>query len=183
MKICQGMIWVILLNIWYIFLQEEKFSASISSTIAVFIFFVFLIQTPIKYMLEPLYPGFLNWFLPEFLNCSSVLFSCSLVSDSLRPHEPQHARPPCPSPIPRVYPNSCPLSWWCHPCILLLPSIFPTIRVFSNELALCIRWPKHWSFSFSIGASLVAQTVKASVCNAGNPGSIPGLGRSPGEGK
>ena len=100
MKICQGMIWVILLNIWYIFLQEEKFSASISSTIAVFIFFVFLIQTPIKYMLEPLYPGFLNWFLPEFLNCSSVLFSCSLVSDSLRPHEPQHARPPCPSPSP-----------------------------------------------------------------------------------
>ena len=94
MKICQGMIWVILLNIWYIFLQEEKFSASISSTIAVFIFFVFLIQTPIKYMLEPLYPGFLNWFLPEFLNCSSVLFSCSLVSDSLRPHELQHSRLP-----------------------------------------------------------------------------------------
>ena len=44
-------------------------------------------------------------------------FSRSVVSDSLQPHEPQHARPPCPSPIPRVYPNSCPLSPWHHPTI------------------------------------------------------------------
>ena len=48
---------------------------------------------------------------------SSVQYSCSVVSDSLRPHELQHARPPCPSPIPRAYPNSCPLSRWCHPAI------------------------------------------------------------------
>ena len=48
---------------------------------------------------------------------SSVQFSFSVISDSLWPHEPQHARPPCPSPTPRVYPNSCPLSWWCHPAI------------------------------------------------------------------
>ena len=48
----------------------------------------------------------------------SVQFSRSVVSDSLRPHEPQHARPPCPSPTPRVYANStCPLSQWCHPTI------------------------------------------------------------------
>ena len=46
----------------------------------------------------------------------SVQFS-SVLSDSLRPHESQHARPPCPSPTPGVYPNSCPLSWWCHPAI------------------------------------------------------------------
>ena len=46
-----------------------------------------------------------------------VQFSHSVVSDSLRPHEQQHARPPCPSPTPRVYPNPCPLSWWCHPTI------------------------------------------------------------------
>ena len=39
------------------------------------------------------------------------------MSDSLRPHGLQHTRPPCPSPTPRVYPNSCPLSWWCHPTI------------------------------------------------------------------
>ena len=54
----------------------------------------------------------LAWF-----KASSVHFSCSVVSDSLRPHELQHARPPCPSPIPRVHPNPCPLSRWCHPTI------------------------------------------------------------------
>ena len=48
---------------------------------------------------------------------SSVQFSCSVVSDSLRPHGLQHARPPRPSPTPGVYPNSCPLSRWCHPTI------------------------------------------------------------------
>ena len=56
-----------------------------------------------------------------FRNCSlgisSVQFSRSVVSDSLRPHESQHARLPCPSPTPRVYPNSCPSSQWCHPAI------------------------------------------------------------------
>ena len=48
---------------------------------------------------------------------SLVQFSCSVVSDSLRPHGLQHARPPCPLPAPRVYSNSCPLSLWCHPKI------------------------------------------------------------------
>ena len=48
---------------------------------------------------------------------SSVQFSRSVVSDSLRPHESQHARPPCPSPTPGVHPNPCPLSQWCHPTI------------------------------------------------------------------
>ena len=48
---------------------------------------------------------------------SSVHFSRSVVSDSLRPHESQQARPPCPSPTPGVHPNSCPSSWWCHPAI------------------------------------------------------------------
>ena len=64
------------------------------------------------------------------------------------------------SPIPGVYPNSCPLSRWCHPTIfilchplLLLPLIFPSSRVFSNESALRIRWPKYWSFSFNISPS------------------------------
>ena len=47
----------------------------------------------------------------------SVQFSSTVVSDSLGPHESQHARPPCPSPTPRVYPNSCPSSGWCHPAI------------------------------------------------------------------
>ena len=93
------------------------------------------------------------------LALSSVQFSHSVVSDSLRPHEQQHARPPCPSPTPRVYPNSCSLNQWfhltissCHP-LLLLPSIFSRIRVFSNESALRIRWPKYWRFSFNISPS------------------------------
>ena len=47
----------------------------------------------------------------------SVQFSCSVMSNSLRPHESQHARPPCPSPTPRIYSNSCPLSWWFHSAI------------------------------------------------------------------
>ena len=51
------------------------------------------------------------------LSFSSVQFSHSVVSDSWRPHELQHARPPCPSPTPRVYSNSCPSSRWCHPAI------------------------------------------------------------------
>ena len=57
---------------------------------------------------------------------------------------------------PRVFPNSCPLSQWCHPHLILcrllflMPSIFPSIRVFSKESALHIKWPKYWSFSFSI---------------------------------
>ena len=47
----------------------------------------------------------------------SVQFSRSVVSNSLQPHESQHARPPCPSPTPGVFPSSCPSSWWCHPAI------------------------------------------------------------------
>ena len=49
--------------------------------------------------------------------CTSVQLSCSVMSDCLRPHDSQHARPPCPSPTPRVYSNSCPSSGWCHPDI------------------------------------------------------------------
>ena len=48
---------------------------------------------------------------------NSVQFSHSVVSDSLQPHEPQHARTPCPSPTPGVHPDPCPLSRWCHPTI------------------------------------------------------------------
>ena len=88
-----------------------------------------------------------------------VQFSLSVVSDYLRPHGLQHARSPCPSPMPRVYINSCPLSCDAiqppHPLhpLLLLPSIFPSIRVFSNESVPHTRWPKYWSFTFSISPS------------------------------
>ena len=78
----------------------------------------------------------------------------------MQPHGLQHTRLPCPSLSPGVCSNSCPLSLWCHPThlilccpLLLLPSIFPSIRVFSNESALRIKWPKYWSFNFSISPS------------------------------
>ena len=83
------------------------------------------------------------------------------MSDSLRPHGPHHARPPCPSPtnsrsllklmsIESVMPFSHLIL--CGP-LLFLPSIFPSLRVFSNESVLHIRWPKYWSFSFNISPS------------------------------
>ena len=88
---------------------------------------------------------------------ASVQFNHSVESNSLQLHRLQHIRLPCPSPSARVCSNSCPLSQWCHlnhliPCcpLLLLPSIFLSITVFSSESALCIMWPKYWSFSFSI---------------------------------
>ena len=82
------------------------------------------------------------------------------MSDSLRPRGLQHARPPCPSPTPGAYSNSCPLKLVIRsnhlilyrPFLLLL-SIFPSIRVFSSESVLRSRWPKYWSFSFSISPS------------------------------
>ena len=72
------------------------------------------------------------------------------MSDSLWPHGLQHARLPCPSPTSGACSNSCPSSLiLCH-LLLLLPSVFPSIRVFSKVSVLHIRWPKYWSFSFSI---------------------------------
>ena len=79
--------------------------------------------------------------------------SHKVMSDSLRPIGWQHTRLPCPSPSPRACSNSCPLSQWCHPtvsssvvpfssCLQSLPA--------SSELALHIKWPKYWSFSFSV---------------------------------
>ena len=94
------------------------------------------------------------------LSIASVWFSCSVVSDSLRPHGLQHTRLPCLSTnsqsllklmsIESVMPSNHLIL--CRP-LLLLPSVFPSIRIFSNEPVLCIRWPKYWSFSFSSSPS------------------------------
>ena len=84
-----------------------------------------------------------------------VQFSCSVLSDSLRPHGLQYARPPCLSSTPGVYPIQLvmPSNHLILCCPLLLPSIFSSFRVFSNESVLRIRWPKDWHFSFSISLS------------------------------
>ena len=81
-------------------------------------------------------------------------FSCSVMSNSLRPHGLLHARLPCPSPtlmsIESVMPSNHLI---LYHTLLLLPPIFPSIRVFSDESVLLIRWLKYWSFSFSISPS------------------------------
>ena len=91
---------------------------------------------------------------------SRAEFSCSVMSNSLQPHGLQHTRLPCPSPTPGACSNSRIESGMpsnhlilCCP-LLLLTSVFPSIRVFSNESVLHISWPKYWSFSFSISISL-----------------------------
>ena len=92
------------------------------------------------------------------LSFSSVQVSRSVVSDSLRPRESQHARPPCPSPTPRVHPNPCPLSWWC------LPTISPSVIPFSS----CLQsLPASGSFPmspfFASGCQSTGVSASASV--------------------
>ena len=97
-----------------------------------------------------------------FIDFRSGQFSSSVLSDSLGHHELQHARPPCPSPTPGVHSLDALMCiksvmpsrhiTLCCP-LLLLPPIPSSIRVFSNESALHIGWPKYWSFSFSISLS------------------------------
>ena len=91
-----------------------------------------------------------------------VQFSCSVVSNSLRPHGLQHTRFPCHSPSLGACSNSCPLSWWCHPTISssVVPfssrlQSFPASGSFqiNRVFSLRIRWPKYWSFSFNINPS------------------------------
>jgi len=106
--------------------------------------------------------------MTEPLCCSPETTTALLIGYSsvtspyltLRSHELQHSRLPCSSPSPGVYSNSPPLSQWCHPTISSsvfpfpsLISTFPSIRDFADESALHIRWPKYWSFSFSLSPS------------------------------
>ena len=85
---------------------------------------------------------------------SSVQFSHSVVSDSLRPHEPQHARPPCPSPTPGVHPNPCPLCRWCH------PTISSSVVPFSS----CLQsFPFSGSFPMSQFFALGGQSIEVSA--------------------
>ena len=87
---------------------------------------------------------------------NSVVQSCP----TLQSRGMQHSRLPCPSPTNGACSNSCLSSWWCHPTISSsvvpyssCPQIPPSIRVFSNESTLHMRWPKYWSFSFNISPS------------------------------
>ena len=102
---------------------------------------------------------FKSFIIIEILLTLLLLFSHSVMSNSLQPYGLQHTRLLCPPLSPRVCSNSC---HWVSDAIesshplsppFLLPSIFPSIRMFSNESDLCIRWPMYWSFSFIISPS------------------------------
>ena len=88
-----------------------------------------------------------------------VQFRCSVLCNSLWPRGLQHARLPCPSSIPRACSNSCPSSWWYHATISSSASPSPPAfnlsqhQGFFQWVSFCIRWPKYWSFSFSISRS------------------------------
>ena len=90
-------LWIHLLNCITAALEQQAFS------LAPLLILVVCVCACMCVMCAPSYP--------------SVHFTCSVVSDSLWPHELQHARPPCPSPTPGVHPNSCPSNRWCHPAI------------------------------------------------------------------
>ena len=108
----------------------------------------------------------------------SVKFSCSVVSDPLQPHEPQHARPPCPSPTPRVYSNSCPVSRWCHPAIsssafpfsscpqsLLASGPFPMSQLFTwggQSIGVSVQ---HQSFQWTPRTDLLYDGLAGSPCS------------------
>ena len=103
------------------------------------------VSSPHNQSYEPIHEKIFSVYLAyltqiqHICTCVSDQISRSVMSNSLRPRESQHARPPCPSPTPGVHPDSGPSSQWCHPAIsssvvpLLLPPIPPSIRVFSNE--------------------------------------------------
>ena len=118
--------------------------------------FTFCLQT-----VQSVYPLELAFVLRYVCVCVCISqFSCSVVSDSLRPHGPQHARLPCPSETPGAYSNLCPPCWWCHPAISSsgIPfssrlQSFPASGSFPRSWFFVIRWPKYGSFSFSISPS------------------------------
>ena len=93
----------------------------------------------------------------------SVQFSCSVVSDSLRPHGLQHTSPPCPLPTPEVYPNSCPLSGWCH------PTISSSVVPFSSRLQ---SFPASGSFQMSQFLTSGGQSIGVSASASNLPMNI-----------
>ena len=122
--------------------------------------------------------------LPPFIGLFS-LFSCQVMSNSLLPHELQHTRRPCPSVSPGVCSNSCLLIESVMPSnhlvlccpFLLLSSVFPSIRVFRNELTLYIRGSKDWSFSCSISPYFLLQGQNFRSClDAGLASRAPQVG-------
>ena len=147
---------------------------------------------PVYHRYSPIFsPGSYEDFL-----LSLLLFSHSVLSDSLRPHRLQHSRFPCPSPSPGVCSHSCPLSRWCHPtisssalpfssCLQSFPAqvLFQWVASLPQVAKLLELELQHQSFQWIFRVDFLGGSDgKAPVYNAGDLGSIPGSGRSPGEG-
>ena len=131
-------------------------SSSLSSSVNFFMADFVIVIVSACILASSLSPQSFSFFISVCVLCcaafSSVQFSRSVASDSLWPHESQHARPPCPSPTPGVHSDSRPLSQWCHPAILSsvipfssCPQFLPALGSFP-ESTLCMRWPKYWEF-------------------------------------
>ena len=128
------------------------------------------------------------YFVYIFQNINSIQFSCSVVSDSLRPHESQHARPPCPSPTPGVHSDSCPLSQWCHPAISssVIPfssclQCFPALGSFQmSQFFASVSQSKvlkfqlqHQSFQWTPRSDLLSEGLVGSPCPRDSQESSP----------
>ena len=127
------------------------------------IFLGFLPEVQLTIFSFILHKGFLELWCHYIFYCYeafylSVQFICSVMSDSLQPHESQHARPPCPSPTPGVHPNPCPSSWWCHPAILssVVPFSCPQPLLASESFPMSQLFA--WG-SQSIGVSALASVL------------------------
>ena len=114
----------------------------------------------VTFLVTDIIRSYLAYIKPQF---SSVQFSLSVVSNYLRPHEPQHTRPPCPSPTPKVHPNPCPLSQWCYPttsssvvpfsfCPQTFPTLgsFPMSQLFTSGGQILERQLHHQSFQWTL---------------------------------
>ena len=104
-----GLSFMIHLKMENLYLSTAKILVKTLNSFGLWILYILSLQTH-TFGVGVLCP--VNFFTSRL---SSVQFSCSVMSNYFRPHGLQHARPPCPSPTPRVYSNTCPLSWWCHP--------------------------------------------------------------------
>ena len=134
-----------------------------------------LLQSSALLLILHLHRGFKYWRTPFFIH--SVQFSCSVMSDSLRPPGLQHARPPCPSPTPWIYPNSCPLSRWCHPtisspavpfsCLQSFPESgsFPMSQLFTQVARVLEFQLPHQSFQWTPRTDLLWDGLVGSPCS------------------
>ena len=143
-----GLSFMIHLKMENLYLSTAKILVKTLNSFGLWILYILGLQTHM-FGLGVLCP--VNFFTSRL---SSVQFSCSVMSNYFRPHGLQHARPPCPSPTPGVYPNSSPLSWWCH------PTISSSAVLFSSRLQ---SFPSSGSFQMNQLFTSGSQSIEVSA--------------------